>query len=211
MQPAHDPGGHRLAHIHRVANGQHHVADLDLARIAIWNRGEMVGWDLNDGEVEIGIGADAGSLQEAAVGERDRDVVGVLDDVIVGQDQALVGVIDDARADFVNLAGLALFFLPVLATTGTRPRISIFTTAGVIFLRIGASDGFALSAPPAGSASCAEQGIAAIRAPRNSAAKIVRIKPYRFPRSRITPRTRLLTATSPSFDDFGRSGNQGAG
>ena len=63
------------------------------------NGGQIVRLDLDHRDVDIGIAADprfAGSI--AAVGERHRDLVGVLDDVIVGEDKALIGVKNHAGA-----------------------------------------------------------------------------------------------------------------
>lgn len=51
-------------------------------------RGELV--DFDDGQVTVYVGADDGGPLTTAIGEDDFEVVATLDDVVVGDDVALV-------------------------------------------------------------------------------------------------------------------------
>ena len=73
---------------------------------------QVIGLDLDDGEVGLGIGADDLAVVDlAAVGEGDRHFVGAAGDVVVGEDVAgaAVDFHDDAAtgADLLNRPALA--------------------------------------------------------------------------------------------------------
>ena len=71
-----------------------------------------LGIDLQHGDVGLGVGADQFGLELGAVGEIDLDLVGVGDDVVVGDDDALLGIDDEARAERLHLAVAAILALP---------------------------------------------------------------------------------------------------
>ena len=123
---ADDARGHRLADAERIADREHDVADLEVVDVAERDHRQLVEVDLQHRDVGIGVGADRAGARAAAVAERDLDVVGAVDDVVVGEQVAL-GRDDHARAE----ADLAL--LRHLARTvaeeeaerrivGARPR-----------------------------------------------------------------------------------------
>ena len=71
---------------------------IQLVRIAPLGLDLQVRLDLEDGEVGLGIGADQPRRHVVAGTQPDHDLVGVLDDVVVGDDVALRLVDDHARA-----------------------------------------------------------------------------------------------------------------
>ena len=81
----------------RVAHGDGQLADLERGRVAQLGGRQAGRVDLDEREVGVGVDAGDRAVEGPAVGEHDADLVGVLDDVMVGQDEA-VGVDDDARA-----------------------------------------------------------------------------------------------------------------
>ena len=95
-----DAVGHGLADGERIADGEHHVADLERVGIGELERGEALVLRLEAQHREIRariLEHDLG-LEFALVGERDLDLVGALDDVIVGDHEA-GGVDEDAGAE----------------------------------------------------------------------------------------------------------------
>ena len=115
-----DAGGNGLREGEGAADGFNPVADLGLIGVAHFDGGQRrTGVDLDDGEVGGLIGADdAGGTAEVLRigigGELDVDLVGLFDDVIVGDDVAL-GIDDEAGAE--GLADLAV----VAAVPGQEP------------------------------------------------------------------------------------------
>ena len=97
---ADDSHGDGLADAERIANRQSIVAHLHLGGITDGDGGEIAAFDLQHGDVRLGIGAHDLGLQLALVGERDADVRGAVDDVVVRQDVA-VRADDDAGAEAV--------------------------------------------------------------------------------------------------------------
>ncbi len=88
----------------RVTDGQDVLADAKPARSAEANRGEVVAaLDLEEGEIELGIATDHVRRELAVVPEADRDEVGVVHDVLVGDDVAL-RVDDEPGARALTLA-----------------------------------------------------------------------------------------------------------
>ena len=89
-----DAGGHRAAEAERIADGDDPFAQPQLVGIAELHRLErLVGMHAQQREIALGVLADQFGLQLGAVVEDDVDLVGVGDDVIVGDDEA--GRIDD--------------------------------------------------------------------------------------------------------------------
>ena len=92
-----DAAGHGLADAEGVSDGEHQVADLELVGIAKFEIRQRLAArvDAQNGQVRAFVGADDDRLVLAAVGEHDGNLVGALDDVVVGDDEAL-GADDDA-------------------------------------------------------------------------------------------------------------------
>ena len=85
-----DAGRHRAAEAERVADGEHPVADARvLLRELDEREGLAVGLDLDQGNVGARVGADQRRRIFVAVLHRDGDVLGVLDHVVVGHDEAV--------------------------------------------------------------------------------------------------------------------------
>jgi hypothetical protein len=80
------------------------IADLKLTRVPERDRGEPLRRHGDDGEIEIWVAADPLRLQHAAIGERHRYVVGVLEDMIVGDDEAPLRIVNHAGSDAVDFA-----------------------------------------------------------------------------------------------------------
>ena len=98
MQAADDPQRHRPAERKRNADGDDEIADLQLTGIAERQRGQILHLHLEHGHVGIRIGADQHGFHPAAADQRHGDATGMLDDVIVGDDQALGRIEDHAGA-----------------------------------------------------------------------------------------------------------------
>ena len=79
------PLGHGLADAERVADGEHHVADAQRVGGAEGDRRQVLGVDAQHREVGLGIVADHLGEQLLAVVQRDLDLVGGLDHVVVGE------------------------------------------------------------------------------------------------------------------------------
>src|SRR5581483_4933415 len=105
---ADDPAGDGVVEPERVADRDDAVADLDLVGVAERDRVEPARQrvDLDHREVRRGVLADERRLVGRAVGERDRDVRGAVDDVLVRDDVPL-RVVDEARPLRLGLAGAA--------------------------------------------------------------------------------------------------------
>ena len=85
-QPRDYAAGHRLADAERVADGQHEIADLERIGIADRDhRKRLRRFDLEHGEVEQLVLEQHLALEFAAVGGRDLHIVGIADDVIIGE------------------------------------------------------------------------------------------------------------------------------
>ncbi len=91
-----DAGRHALAQPERRADGHDQLANLELAAVALGKRRVAGVVDLDDRHVRLLVGADHRRLGLDTVPERDGDLFGVFDDVVVGQDMTLV-VVDEAR------------------------------------------------------------------------------------------------------------------
>ena len=98
VEAAHDARGDGARELtQRVAHGDGQLADADGGGVAQLGGRQAGGVDAH--EREVGVGVDAGdlALEDAAVGEHHAHRVGILDDVMVGQDEP-VGLDDDPRA-----------------------------------------------------------------------------------------------------------------
>ena len=81
----------------RVADRDGQLADSQAGRVAERDGRQVLGIDLHEGEVGQRVDAGDGAVEDGAVIEDDRDVLGVADDVAVRDDQA-VARDDDAGA-----------------------------------------------------------------------------------------------------------------
>ena len=81
----------------RVAHGDGQLAHLDAGGVAQRRRRQLGAVDLDEREVGVGVHARDLAVEDLAVREHDAHGVGILDDVVVGEDEA-GGVDDDARA-----------------------------------------------------------------------------------------------------------------
>ena len=89
--------GERQVLAERIADGQHPLADPRGVAVAQRRGSEVVGVDLEHGQVGARIGADDLGLELTPVEQPDRHLVGAVHDVVVGQDVAVLGD-DEARA-----------------------------------------------------------------------------------------------------------------
>ncbi len=105
---AHDSRGDGVREAERIADRDDVVADAQLARIAERHLDQRFVLHLQHREVGAFVRADDLRAQAAVVRERDRDLVRVLDDVVVGEDEALLRVDDHARARRLDLAAAVL-------------------------------------------------------------------------------------------------------
>src|SRR6185503_18336723 len=88
----------------RIADRQHIVADLQVVGVAERKGVEVVARHADHGQIGVGIAADLAALELAAIPQRNGDVAGMLDHVVVGHDQAGMAVDHHARADRLDLA-----------------------------------------------------------------------------------------------------------
>ena len=99
-----DAHGHRLADAEGVADGEHDIADAQGFHLAEGDRRQLVGLDLQDGEIGFRVAADdLGLVGTGRRSARPGCRLGRFDDVEIGQDVA-VGADQDAGAE----AGVAL-------------------------------------------------------------------------------------------------------
>ena len=72
----------------RVANGQHGVAHLQVARIAQGNGWRRADVDFEHGQIGVGVCADDGGRHAPTVCQLNLDIAGGFQHVVVGQDVA---------------------------------------------------------------------------------------------------------------------------
>ena len=86
-----DAHRHGLADAERVADGEHHVTHLQRVRAAEGDRRQVARLDFQHSKVAFGVSADQLGFELAAIRERHRDLVGGLNDMVVGQYEAILG------------------------------------------------------------------------------------------------------------------------
>src|SRR5690606_12430809 len=85
-----DPGGNGPAEPERIADRDHPVADARLGRVAeLQERQRLLRLHLEQGDVGFRVTSDERRGQRRLVMEADEDLVGVLDDMVVGDDVAV--------------------------------------------------------------------------------------------------------------------------
>ena len=95
---ADDAGRDGLLETVRVADRHDGFAHLEPRRVAEGNDGEPLGVDLQEHQIRPGIATQHRGGQLAAVGQRHPDVLGAVNDVVVGDDES-VRVDHEARAE----------------------------------------------------------------------------------------------------------------
>ena len=81
-----------------TADGDDKVADAHRVRVANGHVREVVALDLDQRDVGARIRTNEFGVEFAAVDERYDDFIGIANDVVIGQDIAIFGVNNDARA-----------------------------------------------------------------------------------------------------------------
>ena len=95
---ADDAGGDGLADAEGVADGEHDVAYLDLVAVGHGDDREVLGVNLDDGDVGLGVAANDFGGELAAILHCHFNLFGAIHDMVVGQDVTVFGD-DDARAE----------------------------------------------------------------------------------------------------------------
>ena len=95
-----DARGHRMVEAERAADGQHPLADVKLVGISPFGLNLQIGLDLEDRQVALGVGPHQPCTDIVARTEPDHDLLGVLDDVVIGHDVAFRLVDNHARSQF---------------------------------------------------------------------------------------------------------------
>ena len=94
------PTRHRAAEPERVADRHHPVADVHVGGAAELDGLQLlVRRDLQKRDVGLGVLADQLRLELGAVVQIDLDLLGAIDHVVVGDDQAFLAVDDEAGAE----------------------------------------------------------------------------------------------------------------
>src|SRR5262249_49160766 len=88
----------RLAEAEWVADGDDEIADLQLVRVPELDRLQIPRFDAQDRNVGVRIRADKFRRQLPIILESDDDIVGAVDEVIVGENVASPGINDHTRA-----------------------------------------------------------------------------------------------------------------
>src|SRR5262249_53100510 len=102
-----DAGSHGAAEAERIADRDNPVTDANLGVVGEVDVGELVGAvDLEHGEVGLGVGADQLGIELPAVIGHDREGLAAVDDVVVGDEVAVLG--DEEAGALRNGARLLL-------------------------------------------------------------------------------------------------------
>src|SRR5208283_1347065 len=88
---ADDAGGDGLADAEGVSDGEHDVPDLGFVAVGHGDDGEVFGVNLDDGDIGLGVAANDLGGECAAILQGDFDFVGVINDVVVGENVAVFG------------------------------------------------------------------------------------------------------------------------
>jgi len=82
----------------RITDRSDVIAGFQCVGIPESDLAQALGLDLDDGDVGLRVAADQLGREFTLIGERDRDVAGIFDDVGVGDDVALLCVDHDTGA-----------------------------------------------------------------------------------------------------------------
>ena len=117
----HDTRGHCRGEAEGVAHGEHPFADLQLVAVAHGDDRQFPGIDLDQSEVGSGIRAYDGSVERAVIVKSHFETFGTVDDMIVGDDIAVVADNDARSQSELTLGRLIVAVAPAL--TGLRLRL----------------------------------------------------------------------------------------
>jgi hypothetical protein len=92
-----------VAQAERIAYCNNEIADFHIARIANGKFDKVPGFDLDYRDVGRGVRSHDLGIEGLIIESRDLNSVGVLDDMMIGQDVAVRRVDDDARAGALDL------------------------------------------------------------------------------------------------------------
>src|SRR5690606_13352231 len=109
----------RAAQTERVADRDDPVADARLRLLFERDEGETGAFDLDDGQIGVLVTANQPAFQLAAVPELDADLLGVLDDMVVGDDKT-VARDEEARPGAGGQLGVVFAFSRAARRAGDR-------------------------------------------------------------------------------------------
>ena len=96
-----------MAESERVADGKDEITDFDVVRLADGQIGQSIGIDLEQRDIGQCIRTDDLGIERFLVEQRNLNLVGVFDNMMIGQDIAILGIDDDTRTSTRHLAGPA--------------------------------------------------------------------------------------------------------
>ncbi len=149
-----DAGGDGLGEREGAADGEHPVADLGAVGVAELDRGQRLRRvDLDDGDVGLGVDADdVGGTAVLGVavgigGELDVDLVGLVDDVVVGDDVA-ARIDDEAGAEGLALAAALVAVIAALAALAAEEAVEEVLHVALVWLPWSPSSPLGAGWPP---------------------------------------------------------------
>ncbi len=89
-----DAVGHRLAQAEGIADGHHKITHFQAFRVGQGQLGELVALDLQQGDVHGRVGSEQFRLEAALIAQGHGDLIGILDDMVVGDHPALPRIHD---------------------------------------------------------------------------------------------------------------------
>jgi len=99
----------------KIADGQHPIADADLIAVPERDRHQrVIGGDLEHGDIGLGVATHHLCLEVGVIVQDHGDLVGVLDDVVIGDHPPLFGVDDEARTKRRGVTGRGIGFLALV-------------------------------------------------------------------------------------------------
>ena len=132
-QRAHDARGDGVLQSERVADRDHVVADLELARIAERHGDQIRLLSLQYCDIGAFVAADDFGAESAVIEQGDGDLAGVLDHVVIGDDVAVFRVDDDARSCALELALTRLRILRSVEKSAEKGIVQERIAAGLLF------------------------------------------------------------------------------
>ena len=89
---------HGLAETKWIADRHHEITDAQIFAISEGQCGQTGGLNLDHRDIGIGIRTNRLRFKRAAIAKDHGDLIGTLDHMVIGQDQAALGIHDHARA-----------------------------------------------------------------------------------------------------------------
>jgi hypothetical protein len=84
-----------LADAEGITDGEDNVADAEFIAVSQSDGGQIFGLDFNDGDIGLGIGADNFGGEFTFIAERNFQLIGAFDDVVISKNITVIGD-DDA-------------------------------------------------------------------------------------------------------------------